>query len=63
MRAADLPPASAELTQRPATLITVGGEEAAAVLTLLERLDELDDVQNVYINADISDEEMARLSG
>ncbi len=59
MRAADLPPASAELTQRPATLVTVSGEEAAAVLALLERLDELDDVQNVYANVDFADDAVA----
>lgn len=43
--------------------VSVEGKTAESTLKLLEALDDQDDVQNVYINADISDEEMARLGG
>ena len=43
--------------------VSVEGKTAESTLKLLEALEDHDDVQNVYINADISDEEMARLGG
>jgi len=42
--------------------IQVDGKAAESTLKLMEVLDDQDDVQNVYTNADISDDEMARLS-
>jgi transcriptional/translational regulatory protein YebC/TACO1 len=33
------------------------------MLRLSDSLEDLDDVQNVYANFDISDEEMARIAG
>ena len=47
---------NADLTERPATLVAVSGEQATAVMKLIERLEDLDDVQNVYSNADLPDE-------
>ncbi len=44
------------------TPVAVEGKTAESTLKLMEVLDDQDDVQNVYTNADISDEEMARLS-
>ena len=35
-------------------------EQAEKVLRLIDALEELDDVQNVYANFDISEEEMAK---
>jgi len=55
LAAAGLAPAQAEITMRPATTVGVEGEPAAAVLKLLEQLEELDDVQNVHTNADLPD--------
>ena len=43
--------------------IAVSGSMAEKTLKLMEVLDDHDDVQNVYINADISDEEMERIMG
>ena len=43
------------------TLLSVEGKAAETTLRLMEALDDQDDVQNVYTNADISDEELARL--
>ncbi|HXH65401.1 MAG TPA: YebC/PmpR family DNA-binding transcriptional regulator [Mariprofundaceae bacterium] len=57
-----LPPALGEIAWIPENTIHVEGEEAEKVLRLVERLEDLDDVQNVYANFDISAEEMQRLN-
>lgn len=41
----------------------VAGRDAEVVLNLTDALDDHDDVQNVFADFDISDEEMARISG
>ena len=56
------PPESAKLDWRPATTVTLDEERAAALLKLLDVLDESDDVQNVYANFDIPDAVMQKLS-
>ncbi len=43
----------AEITMRAENNIEVEGETAISVAKLLDRLEELDDVQNVYSNADL----------
>lgn len=48
---------SAELSMLPQTLISVEGEAAEKALKLLNALEDQDDVQNVYTNADIAEEE------
>jgi len=50
---AGLVPAQARVTLRPANRIAVEGEAAAAVGKMIEWLEELDDVQEVYHNADL----------
>ena len=52
-----------KLTMFPKTTVKVEGKDAAAVLRLMEALDDHDDVQDVYANFDISDEEMAAAVG
>jgi YebC/PmpR family DNA-binding regulatory protein len=52
--AAGLQPESAEVTLRASTSTTLEADDAAKMIRLLERLEDLDDVQNVYSNADIS---------
>ena len=47
---------------RPKTLTPIAGDDAATLMKLIDALDDDDDVQNVWANFDISDEEMARLS-
>lgn len=50
----------AALTMLPKTTVKVeGARPAAGVLKLMEALEDHDDVQNVYANFDISDEDMA----
>ncbi|MDN5848778.1 MAG: YebC/PmpR family DNA-binding transcriptional regulator [Nitrococcus sp.] len=51
--AADLQPADAEITMRPETTVMVGAEVGRKTLKLIEHLEDLDDVQNVYTNAQI----------
>ena len=52
---------SAGLTMLPQTTIPVEGAQARAVLGLIESLEDLDDVQAVYANFDISEALMASL--
>ncbi|MBW2388725.1 MAG: YebC/PmpR family DNA-binding transcriptional regulator [Deltaproteobacteria bacterium] len=53
---------SAEVSMVPSTSVELSGKDAESMLGLMEALEDLDDVQNVYANFDISDEEMARLA-
>jgi len=59
--AAGIPMLSAELTMLPQSTVPVEGGQAKQVLALLEALEELDDVQNVYANFDIPESVMAEL--
>ena len=54
---------SASLAMIPKNLIPVTGRDADQVTRLVETLDDHDDVQNIWSNFDLSDEEIARLSG
>lgn len=45
----------------PTSQISVSGADAEKLLALLDALEEHDDVQNVFANFDISDEELERL--
>lgn len=54
-----LKPDEAYLTMDPKTTVKVEGKSANAVLRLMEALEDHDDVQNVYANFDISEEDMA----
>ncbi|MCA9540441.1 MAG: YebC/PmpR family DNA-binding transcriptional regulator [Myxococcales bacterium] len=52
----------ARLVRVASNTVAVEGSLAEQTLALLEAFDEHDDVSNVFTNADISDEEMERLS-
>lgn len=52
---------SAEVTMIPQTLIKLEGKQAESMLKMMERLEDNDDVQNVYANFDISEEEMEKM--
>ena len=54
-------PASAEVTQRAATSLELSGEPAERMVQLLEALERLDEVRDVYSNVEISDEVLARV--
>jgi len=55
LEAAGLRVGSAEVTQRPQNSVPVDGDDARAVLKLMEALEDHDDVQAVYANFDIPD--------
>jgi YebC/PmpR family DNA-binding regulatory protein len=59
LSAAGVPIASAELTMLPQSTVPLEGGQARQVLALVESLEELDDVQDVYANFDIPEEVMA----
>ncbi len=52
---------SAQITMIPDTTVTCTGENARKVLHLVEALEDHDDVQKVYANFDIPDDELAAL--
>jgi len=52
-------PASAKIIWKPQNLIEVPGDKVPTLMKMMEALEECDDVQNVYANFDISDEDMA----
>jgi YebC/PmpR family DNA-binding regulatory protein len=56
MVAADLEPEDAEVTMRAETRVDVESDAAETLLKLLDMLEDLDDVQQVYTNADIPEE-------
>jgi len=56
-------PAEAELRMEPSTTVRLEGKQAETMLSVADALEDLDDVQNVYANFDISDKEMARIAG
>jgi len=58
---AGLEPEVAEVTMRASTSAVLGEGDAAGMIRMLEVLEDLDDVQNVYSNAEIPDEILARL--
>ena len=59
--AAGFEPDNAEVTMQAATMAELEADDAEKMLRLIDRLEDLDDVQDVYSNADISDEIMASL--
>ena len=61
MIAAGHPPENAQLTMRASTSAALDVKEATSMVKMLELLEELDDVQQIYSNADISDEVLAQL--
>ncbi len=61
LKDAGLEPVSAEVTMVPSTTAEMDEDGAQKVLGLIDMLEDLDDVQEVYHNASISDEVMAKL--
>lgn len=59
VEAAGFEPDAADVTMRPATSVELGGEDAQSCLKLLDALEDLDDVQNVYSNAELDEETLA----
>jgi YebC/PmpR family DNA-binding regulatory protein len=60
---AGIKPKSSEVAAVPKIKKPLSGRDAQVALNLAETLDDHDDVQNVYADFDVSDEEMANLEG
>lgn len=60
--ARELHASNAEVTMVPDTKVDLDEDSARSFLKLLDALEDLDDVQNAYHNADISDEVLANLN-
>jgi transcriptional/translational regulatory protein YebC/TACO1 len=54
---------SSSLAWLPKNKKAVTGRDAEVCLNLAEALDDNDDVQNVYADFDVSDDELARIAG
>ena len=59
--AINLTPEHSQITMEPANRIDLNLEDAEKFMKLIDRLEDLDDTQEVYHNADISDELMSQL--
>ena len=57
----DISPDHSEITMEPANRVELNLEDAQKFMKLIERLEDLDDTQDVYHNADISDEILSEL--
>lgn len=55
LEAAGLKPEVAEVTMRPENTIPLSGEDAAKMQKLLDMIEEIDDVQDVFHNAEINE--------
>jgi transcriptional/translational regulatory protein YebC/TACO1 len=51
---------SAELVMKPKNLTNLAAKDAVSVMGLIDALEELDDVQQVYSNLDFSEEAVAQ---
>jgi len=54
-------PEHADVTMKPSTSVELDKDDAEKVMRLVDALEDLDDVQNVYSNAEISDEILASM--
>lgn len=61
MVVAELLPEQAEVTMRASNTTSLDLDDAEKMVRLLDALEDLDDVQSVYSNADISEDVLARL--
>jgi len=62
LEAASFEVSSAAIRMEPSSLVKLEGKDAESMLRLADALDDLDDVQAVHANFDVSDETMANLA-
>jgi len=62
LKEADLKPIASEVTMRADILTPIDADTAEKLLNFIDVLEDLDDVQEVYFNADIPDEVLAAIS-
>jgi len=54
---------TAEVTMLPQTMVKLEGKQAEQMLKLMDKLEDYDDVQNVYANFDIAEEDLEQMMG
>ncbi len=59
---AGLTPENSEITMKAGTLVDLDAKDAEKMVRLQERLEDLDDIQDVYSNAEISEEILESIS-
>jgi transcriptional/translational regulatory protein YebC/TACO1 len=59
VKAAGITPAHSEVTMIASTYTKLEGNQASAMVRLLEVLEDLDDTQNVYSNFDMDEEQVS----
>jgi YebC/PmpR family DNA-binding regulatory protein len=62
IKSKDIETESAEIVKIPSSFVKLEGKQAEQMLKLAEKLEDLDDVQNVWSNFDISAEEIEKYS-
>lgn len=62
LEAKKIPVVTAEMAMIPSTYVKIAGSDAKTLLSLMEALEEHEDIQNVYANFDIPDEEMEKIT-
>ena len=60
---AKLPIVESKIAYVPKTKKDVSGRDAEVCMNLVDALDDHDDVQNAFSDFDVSDEELARITG
>jgi transcriptional/translational regulatory protein YebC/TACO1 len=63
VKAANIPVASSEVTMLASTYTKLEGQQANAMIRLLEALEDFDDTQNVYSNFEMTAEQMEQVAG
>ena len=63
IKAANIPTATSEITMIASTYTKLEGQPANQMMRLLDALEDLDDVQNVYSNFDMDAEQMEHVAG
>ena len=61
MVAAGYKPEHAEIIEKPTMETLVSGDDVEKIVRLIDTLDELDDVQEVFTNADFDEDALAGL--
>jgi YebC/PmpR family DNA-binding regulatory protein len=59
LQGAGIEPEAAQLTMRPKTMLSPEPDVAVKVIRLVEKLEDLDDVQEVFTNIDVTDDVLA----
>ncbi len=62
LEAAGIPVESAAVTRIPSSTVKVAGKQAGSVIRMIEKLEEQDDVQDVFANFDIEESELEALA-